>query len=214
MSPKETVTQNQNSFGLGPTKMTSVWLLLLAAAAGGTDRPTGHLIQWLVDAAGLPEVPAEYLHAVAALRELRVVKAAWVRPGAGSLSEVSSMTKAGLFYKVPPHLRLVPEECCPWKHVALASMCQFPDKSAVGHLEGPVHRGHRADSRLGQRLGRVAHETDGRRAPVRRRPRATRQTGPRPDARTHTRHHEASQFAHDRCVLRGAGLGGRGAGGG
>jgi hypothetical protein len=111
--------------------------LLMTAMSGAAGAPTGHLIQWLVDAAGLPEVPPAYINAVATLRALRVVRCAWKRPEAGSLSEVSSMTKAGLFYKVPPHLRLVPEELCPWKHVELASLCPFPDKSAVGCLEAP-----------------------------------------------------------------------------
>jgi len=53
------------------------------------------------------------------------------------MHDVSEATAGGLFMKVPPEQRLVPEESDPWRHVQLACEAAFPDKERVGAVTPP-----------------------------------------------------------------------------
>ena len=104
--------------GVGQVGMrwTRAVQLVLAIAHGAQiaeatlQRPVGRLVSWLVEEAGLPGLPNEYAQVVQRLHQLLVPSEPWSRPAVGSQHDVGEVSIAGIFTKVPPHLRLVAEE--------------------------------------------------------------------------------------------------------
>ena len=99
------------------------------ASASPAQLRAARYLGFLLDCTPEPELRALYFEAVAILEPLRDrVASKYVRQHVEMKHGDGSSNPYGLFSKVPPEQRLVPEESDWQRHVALAMRLEFPSR--------------------------------------------------------------------------------------
>ena len=98
------------------------------------DNTPGWAIRDICPLVGLSDVPQDYLGLLAKYRARRRVKTSYQRPPAAKAGDVERYHKRGAFSKIPPELRLVAEEVCPWRFLEAAIKLDFPIRRIVDQV--------------------------------------------------------------------------------
>ena len=99
----------------------------------------GYLIEGILGRCGLHEVPQVYIDTVDALRARVKTRVLYQNPPPDRYATLSAELRNGQYTKIPAHLRVVPEEKCPWTHMRLAAGARFPRPDTVNAAVSPMH---------------------------------------------------------------------------